>query len=183
MARMRSSVPGISFTRPCCWSDSSAAETWPVASIRRRISAPGLSGGRSRRAWPCAFRPPATARRGGPLRRPDAGGVADQEHAVVGAEPRKELAHLVGAGKARFIDKVEVPSAPVVAGLGERARNPCRVPDSTPASFKLAGGAGGRGEALDRVALRFGGAADRRKAWSFCPRRRNPGFPECGRAN
>ena len=35
--------------------------------------------------------------------------VADQEHAVVGAETRKELAHLVGAGKARFIDKVEVP--------------------------------------------------------------------------
>ena len=36
-------------------------------------------------------------------------GVADQEYAVVGAEARKELAHLVGAGKARFIDKVEVP--------------------------------------------------------------------------
>ena len=27
MARMRSSVPGISLTRPCCWSDPSAAET------------------------------------------------------------------------------------------------------------------------------------------------------------
>ena len=35
-------------------------------------------------------------------------GVADQEHAVIGTKPRKELAHLVGAGKARFIDKVEV---------------------------------------------------------------------------
>ena len=35
--------------------------------------------------------------------------VADQEHAVVGAKPRKELAHLVGAGEARFIDEVEVP--------------------------------------------------------------------------
>ena len=35
-------------------------------------------------------------------------GVADQEYAVVGAETRKELAHLVGAGKTRFIDKLKV---------------------------------------------------------------------------
>ena len=35
--------------------------------------------------------------------------VADQEHAVVGAETRKEFAHLVGAGEAGFIDKIEVP--------------------------------------------------------------------------
>ena len=35
-------------------------------------------------------------------------GVADQKHAVVGTEPRKELAHLVCACEARFIDKVEV---------------------------------------------------------------------------
>jgi hypothetical protein len=35
--------------------------------------------------------------------------VADQEYAIVAAETRKELAHLVGAGKTRFIDKVKVP--------------------------------------------------------------------------
>ena len=35
-------------------------------------------------------------------------GIADENHAVVGTKPRKKLAHLVGAGKARFIDKVEV---------------------------------------------------------------------------
>ena len=34
--------------------------------------------------------------------------IADQKHTVIGTKPRKELAHLVGAGKARFIDKVEV---------------------------------------------------------------------------
>ena len=34
--------------------------------------------------------------------------IADQKHAVIGTKPRKELAHLVGAGEARFIDKVEV---------------------------------------------------------------------------
>ena len=34
--------------------------------------------------------------------------IADQKHAVMGTKPRKELADLVGAGKARFIDKVEV---------------------------------------------------------------------------
>jgi len=27
-------------------------------------------------------------------------GIANQEHTIIGANPRKELAHLVGAGKA-----------------------------------------------------------------------------------
>jgi hypothetical protein len=35
--------------------------------------------------------------------------IADQKHAVIGTKPGKKLAHLVGAGKARFIDKVEMP--------------------------------------------------------------------------
>ena len=35
-------------------------------------------------------------------------GIADQKQAVIGTKPRKELAHLVRAGKARFIHKVEV---------------------------------------------------------------------------
>ncbi len=34
--------------------------------------------------------------------------IADQKHAVMGTKPRKKLAHLIGAGEARFIDKVEV---------------------------------------------------------------------------
>ena len=35
-------------------------------------------------------------------------GIANRKHAVIGTKPRKKLAHLIGAGKARFIDKVEV---------------------------------------------------------------------------
>ena len=35
--------------------------------------------------------------------------IADQKHAVIGTKPGKKLAHLIGAGKARFIDKVEMP--------------------------------------------------------------------------
>ena len=35
-------------------------------------------------------------------------GITDQKHAVSRANPRKKLAHLVRAGKARFIDNVEV---------------------------------------------------------------------------
>jgi hypothetical protein len=34
--------------------------------------------------------------------------IADQKHAVMGAKPRKKLAHLVRAGEARLIDKVDV---------------------------------------------------------------------------
>ena len=36
-------------------------------------------------------------------------GVADQEYTVVRVKTRKKLAHLVGAGKARLIDEVEMP--------------------------------------------------------------------------
>jgi hypothetical protein len=35
--------------------------------------------------------------------------VADQEYTVIGSKTRKELAHLVRAGEARFIDEIEVP--------------------------------------------------------------------------
>ena len=35
-------------------------------------------------------------------------GIADQKHTVIGTKPGKKLAHLIGAGEARFIDKVEV---------------------------------------------------------------------------
>ena len=35
-------------------------------------------------------------------------GVADEEHPIAGAEPSKEVTHLVGAGEARFIDKIEL---------------------------------------------------------------------------
>ena len=61
-------------------------------------------------------------------------GVADQEHAVVGAKTRKKLAHLVGAGKARFIDKIEMLLFLSGTVWADRARNPCRVPTSMPAS-------------------------------------------------
>jgi len=34
--------------------------------------------------------------------------IADQKHAVIRIKSGKKLAHLVGAGKARFVDKVEM---------------------------------------------------------------------------
>ena len=34
--------------------------------------------------------------------------VADEKHVVIGTKPHKELADLVRAGKARFIDKVQL---------------------------------------------------------------------------
>jgi hypothetical protein len=34
--------------------------------------------------------------------------IADQKHTVMGTKPGKKLAHLIGAGEARFINKVEV---------------------------------------------------------------------------
>ena len=49
--------------------------------------------------------------------------VADQEHAVVGAKTGKELAHLIGAGKAGLINKVEV----LLSGSG-RVCGACKEP-------------------------------------------------------
>src|ERR1019366_907015 len=67
MARTRSSRLGISFTRPCCWSASSAAETWPVASSSTADFRAGSFWRTISSVWLCAFRLPAVARRGGPL--------------------------------------------------------------------------------------------------------------------
>ena len=87
-------------------------------------------------------------------------GVADQEHAIVGAEPSKELAHLVGAGEARFIDKVEMSPVGAARCLGGARKKPCRVPASNSGLAELASRSGGGREALHLVALRFGGAAN-----------------------
>ena len=109
MVRTRSSALGISFTRPCCWSASSAAETWPVASSSTADFRAGsflandlIESGRTHSGFLQLLEGAA---------RFDAlmlAGIADQKHAVIGTKPRKKLAHLIGAGKARFIDKVEV---------------------------------------------------------------------------
>ena len=127
---------GNLLTRPCCWSDSSAAETLAFGQqfdggFQRRVfladdlielggTHPGLL---QLLEWPARFDALVLAR------------VADQEHAVVGAETRKEIAHLVRAGEARLIDKVELPLVRSGSDWAERARNPCKVPDSTPASL------------------------------------------------
>src|SRR5580700_584737 len=82
-----------------------------------------------------------------------------KNHSVVGSKPRKELAHLVGAGKARFIDKVEVLTLAYVwiCGAGQEALqgsgfNSCLI--------QLSRGAGGRGETFNLIATAFRGTAD-----------------------
>ena len=78
--------------------------------------------------------------------------VADQKHVVVGTKPRKELADLVGAGEARFIDKVQVLSLwwVWICSAGKKSLqgsslNSCLI--------QLARSAGGRGKTLDPIAL------------------------------
>jgi hypothetical protein len=86
-------------------------------------------------------------------------GIADQKHAVMGTKPRKKLAHLVRPGEARFIDKIEVLSLCYVWICSAREEalqgsgfNCCLI--------QLSRGAGGRGKALDLIALLFRGVAD-----------------------
>ena len=85
--------------------------------------------------------------------------VADQKHLVMGTKPRKELAHLVGAGKARFIDKVEVLSLCYV-WICSAGEEPLQGSGFNSCLIQLSRGAGGWGEALNLIALLFRGAAD-----------------------
>ena len=78
--------------------------------------------------------------------------VADQKHAVIGTKPRKELPDLVGAGKARFVDKVQVLSVWYVwiCSPGEEALQGSSLDSCL---IQLARGAGGWGKTLDLIAL------------------------------
>ena len=86
--------------------------------------------------------------------------IADQKHTVIGTKPRKELAHLVGAGKARFIDKVEVLLLLRRSGFARAGEEALQGSGLESCLIQLARGAGGRGEAFDLIALLFRGAAD-----------------------
>jgi hypothetical protein len=85
--------------------------------------------------------------------------IADQEYTVTGTKTGKELAHLVGARKARFIDEVEVL---LLSQVWVRAADEEALQRSSldACHIQLARGAGGRGEALNVVALPFCGAAN-----------------------
>ena len=85
--------------------------------------------------------------------------IADQQHTVLRSKTGKKLAHLVGAGEARFVDEVEMlllrrrrssrPGKKSLQGSGLDA-----------GLTKLARGAGGWGEALDLKPLNLGGTAN-----------------------
>ena len=86
--------------------------------------------------------------------------VSNQKHAVIGAEPRKELAHLVRAGKAGFVNhEKSFPLGIVISVLPTREKTlQCSGADT--GLLQLFRGARGRGEAFDLIALRFRRAAD-----------------------
>ena len=60
--------------------------------------------------------------------------VTDQKNAVLRPEPAKELAHLVCARQGSIRRQSRNASFPDASRLVPRARNPCSVPVSTPAS-------------------------------------------------
>ncbi len=90
--------------------------------------------------------------------------IPDEKHAVivVGTNPFKEIAHLVGAGKARFIDEVEMFLFRCiwVRAAGEESLQSSGMDSCL---IQLPRGARGGGESLNLVALRFSSGADHRK--------------------
>ena len=82
-------------------------------------------------------------------------GVADQKHAVIGigAKPRKKLAHLVCAGKARFVNEEEPFLFWIVFCVLSTREKALQCSGLNTRLLQLLRGAGGRGEALDLIAL------------------------------
>ena len=94
-------------------------------------------------------------------------GVADEEHPIAGTEPSKEFTHLVGAGEARFIDKVEMPPVGDGIGLGRARKKALQSSRLDPGLAKLARCPRSGGEALHFIALCFDRAAQRRQHSRF----------------
>ena len=117
---------------------------------------------------------------GGLLRHPDAGACRQSGARGLGAETRKEFAHLVGAGEARFIDKIEVSllreRRGFANGQGTLAgfRPRCR-----PHQAGARHGKSARNPRPNSPASRRRSA--RRIARSFFRLRQSPGYPERGR--
>ena len=86
--------------------------------------------------------------------------VTDQKHAVIGAEPRKELAHLVSAGKAGFVNQEKSFLFWIVFGILPAGKKALQCSGVDSGLLQLFRGARGRGEAFDLIALRFRRAAD-----------------------
>ena len=80
--------------------------------------------------------------------------VADEQHAVAGIDLGEEVAHLLGAGKARLIDHVQMPVWGGLLAAGEEALQGVGGDASV---AELMRGAGGRGKAFHDVAALFGG--------------------------
>ena len=85
--------------------------------------------------------------------------IADQQHTVLRSEPGEKLAHLVGAGKARFVDKVEVLLIRRHRG-GRSGEKSLQRSSLNTGLTQLACGARGWSKTLDLISLGFGSAAN-----------------------
>src|SRR5216683_1853658 len=88
--------------------------------------------------------------------------IPDQQHPILRSKTGKKLAHLVGGGQARLVDKIEM-----LLLWGRRRDRPgeksLQRSGLDAGLAKLPRGAGCWGKALDLEPLRFRSAADNRK--------------------
>jgi hypothetical protein len=85
--------------------------------------------------------------------------ITDQQNTVPRSEAGEKLAHLVGAGKARFVDKVEVLLIRRHRG-GQSGEKSLQRSSLNPGLTQLACGARGWSKTLDLISLAFSSAAD-----------------------
>ena len=91
----------------------------------------------------------------------------------MGTKPRKELAHLVGAGKARFINKEKSLLFWIVFPILSAGEEALQGSGLDAGLIELARGAGGRRKTLDLITLPFSSATDGRERRCFA-RAREP---------
>src|SRR5580704_9447358 len=93
--------------------------------------------------------------------------IADQKHSVMGTKPRKELAHLVGTGKARFINKEKPLLFWIMFPVLSTGEETLQGSGLDTGLIQLARSAGGRRKTLDLIPLPFSSATDDRERRCF----------------
>ena len=147
---------GISFTRPCCWSASSAAETWPRGEqfdggLERRVFLADdlIELGRAHSGFLQLLE--GTARFDALM----LADIADQKHAVI----RDQAAQGTRASGWCWLGSIHRQDrnafAPAASGFGGAGKEALQGSGLDACLIQLARGAGGRGETLDLIALRF----------------------------
>ena len=104
-------------------------------------------------------------------------GIADEQHLVLRADLVEEIPHLLRRCQRGFIDHIEMLARRVIVVAMAAGKKALQGVGGNARVAELAGGAGGRGEALDRIAALLRSLADACQGRSLARRPPVPAIP------